>query len=258
MSRFSIYIPCDPLKPFIKSFAISENELEQQYKVIPGTSIVLGFQYKGKLSYLKNKDEIKLSSSGISGLNDEYKIFKNYPDIGTVLVFFAEAGTAHFFKQPLHELFKESISLDNFMLQSELLILEEQLTAADTDTARIAVVEQFLLARLRPVEPDKLVLAALALIHKSKGTIRIKELAAQLHTSQSPLEKRFRQVVGTSPKKFSSIVRLKHAVQMQATTNSLTELSYALGFYDQAHFIKEFKSFTGDTPESFFSGGNPT
>jgi methylphosphotriester-DNA--protein-cysteine methyltransferase len=102
-------------------------------------------------------------------------------------------------------------------------------------------------------EPDKLVLAALALIHRSKGNIRIKELTEQLFISQSPLEKRFRQVVGASPKKFASIVRLKNIIQQYDTVNSLTELGYENGFYDQAHFIKEFKAFTGDTPEKFFS-----
>ena len=255
MSRFSIYIPSDPLKPFIKNFAISENEYEQTYKVIPDTSIVLGFQYKGKLSYLNNTDEKALARSGVSGLNDQYKVFKNSENIGTVLVFFKETGAAHFFKQPLNELFKESISLDNFMLQSALVILEEQLCEAQTDIERIAIVEQFLLSRVRPIEADKLVLAALALIHKSKGSIRIKELAEQLHTSQSPLEKRFRQTVGTSPKKFASIVRLKYAIQMRSSSTSLTALSYELGFYDQAHFIKEFKTVTGDTPESYFSSG---
>lgn len=253
MSRFTIYIPSDPLKPFIKSFAISENAHEHTYKVIPDTSIVLGFQYKGKLSHLNDAEERALAASGVSGLSDQFKVFKNSADIGTVLVFFNETGALHFFKQPLHELFKESISLDNFMLQSELLILEEQLCEAQTDLERIAVVEQFLLTRVKPMETDKLVLAALALIHKSKGAIRIKELAEQLHTSQSPLEKRFRQTVGTSPKKFASIVRLKHAIQMHSASTSLTALSYELGFYDQAHFIKEFKTFTGETPENYFS-----
>jgi methylphosphotriester-DNA--protein-cysteine methyltransferase len=139
------------------------------------------------------------------------------------------------------------------MLRSELLCLEEQLAEARTDTQRIASVEHFLISRMTNTEPDKLVLAALALIHRSKGNIRIKELTEQLFISQSPLEKRFRQVVGASPKKFASIVRLKNIIQQYDTVNSLTELGYENGFYDQAHFIKEFKAFTGDTPEKFFS-----
>jgi AraC-like DNA-binding protein len=91
------------------------------------------------------------------------------------------------------------------------------------------------------------------MIYKSKGNIRITELAKQLHISQSPLEKRFRQAVGASPKKFASVVRLKNAIKEYSPQNSLTDLGYEAGFYDQAHFIKEFKSFTGETPEIFFS-----
>jgi AraC-like DNA-binding protein len=251
--KFNTYIPCDILKPFVQSFAIQEAAIEATYKVLPGTSLVIGFQYKGRLSRIHNGQESALSVSGVSGLADYSRTFKNSPGTGTVLIFFKEAGATPFFKQPLHELFRESVSLDNFLLRSELLCLEEQLAEAKTDTQRIAVVEQFLISRLTNTEPDKLVLAALSLIHKSKGNIRIKELMEQLHTSQSPLEKRFRQAVGASPKKFASIVRLKNVIQRYNTVSSLTELGYEAGFYDQAHFIKEFKTFTGDTPEKFFS-----
>jgi AraC-like DNA-binding protein len=251
--KFDTYIPCDILKPFVKSFAVQETTKENTYKVLPDLGLVIGFQYKGKLSRLQNETEIPLSTSGVSGLADHSIAFKNSPDIGTVLIFFKEAGATQFFRQPLHELFRESVSLDNFMLRSELLCLEEQLAEARTDTQRIASVEHFLINRMTNTEPDKLVLAALALIHRSKGNIRIKELTEQLFISQSPLEKRFRQVVGASPKKFASIVRLKNIIQQYDTVNSLTELGYENGFYDQAHFIKEFKAFTGDTPEKFFS-----
>jgi AraC-like DNA-binding protein len=250
--RFETYIPCDILKPYIKSFVIQETIDEKVYKVLPDTGIVIGFQYKGKLSYLDHQNEIALATSGVSGLTDHYKMFKNSADIGTVLVFFKGGGATIFFKQPIHELFRESVSLDNFMLRSELLLLEEQLYEAKSDEARIDVIEKFMIARMVITEPDQLVLAALALIHKSKGNIRIKELMEQLHISQSPLEKRFRQVVGTSPKKFSSIVRLKNAIQQYNPNTSLTALGYEAGYYDQAHFIKEFKSFTGETPEKFF------
>jgi len=248
-----IFLPCDVLKPFIKSFVISEAEQEGTYKVLPDTGLVIGFQYKGRLHKIEHDKSASLAISGITGLADRSRTFHNSNNIGTVLVFFKEAGASQFFRQPLHELFRESVSLDNFMLRSELLFLEEELAEAKTDDKRISAVERFLIARMKNTEPDKLVLAALALIHKSKGIIRISELTDQLHISQSPLEKRFRQVVGTSPKKFASIVRFKNVVRDYNAKSSLTELGYEAGFYDQAHFIKEFKSFTGETPEKFFS-----
>lgn len=251
--KFITFIPSPVLKPYIKSFAISESEDEKTYRVLPDTGLVIGFQYKGKLLHIINEQQIELNRSGLTGLHDSYRIFKNAANTGTVLVYFKEGGAAVFFKQPIHELFRESISLDNFMLRSELLLIEEQLCAAATDDKKIKVVEDFLVSRMKPVAKDNLVLTALALIHKSKGNIKIKDLLTSLHTSQSPLEKRFRQVVGTSPKKFAAIIRFKHTIKNYNPQNSLTNLGYEAGFYDQAHFIKEFKNFTGQTPEAFFS-----
>jgi AraC-like DNA-binding protein len=247
------FLPCDILKPFIKSFAISETEQEGTYKVLPDTGLVIGFQYKGRLHKMEHNKSASLAISGITGLADHSRTFHNSNNIGTVLVFFKEAGASQFFRQPLHELFRESVSLDNFMLRSELFFLEEELAEAKTDDILISAVERFLIARMKNAEPDKLVLAALAIIHKSKGNIRISELMDQLHISQSPLEKRFRQSVGTSPKKFASIIRLKNVIREYNPKSSLTEWGYEAGFYDQAHFIKEFKTFTGETPEKFFS-----
>lgn len=233
--------------------AVQESEAATIYKVLPDTGLVLGFQYKGRLARIDNDTEAQLSISGVSGLASHSRTFKNSPDIGTVLIFFKETGAVPFFKEPLHELFGESVSLDNFMFRSELLCLEEQLVNAKSDALRITAVEKFLISRMTNPEPDKLVLAALALIHRSKGNIKVRELMEQLHISQSPLEKRFRRAVGASPKRLASIVRLKHVIQQYNAASSFTELGYEAGFYDQAHFIKAFKTFTGDTPDDFFA-----
>jgi AraC-like DNA-binding protein len=252
--RYQSHLPCDALKPYIRSFVISEDEKESTYKVLPDTGLVIGFQYKGRLYHVKDHEPSGLAASGVSGLSDRSRTFRNSANIGTVLVFFREGGAFPFFKQPLHELFRESISLDNFMLRSELLTLEDQLMASKTDATRIAHVEAFLIKRMTHKDTDKLVIAALGFIHKSKGAIRISELMEALHVSQSPLEKRFREAVGTSPKKFASIVRFKNLLQDRNPASSLVELAYEAGFYDQSHFIREFRNFTGDTPESYFKG----
>jgi AraC-like DNA-binding protein len=253
--KFNTYIPLDILKPYVRTLAISESEMASTYKVLPGTEVVIGFQFKGKLSYADNNQETPLSSSGLTGLNDSYRIFRNTKDTGSVLVFFKEGAASAFFHQPIHEFFKESISLENFMLRSELLILEEKLQESKSDKQRISAVEQFLISKLNPGVQDLLVLSAISMIYKSKGNIRIKDLAKALHSSQSPLEKRFRGKVGTSPKKFSSLVRFKNSIDHYRPDRSLTDLSYEMGFYDQAHFIKEFRNFTGDSPEIFFDRG---
>jgi methylphosphotriester-DNA--protein-cysteine methyltransferase len=65
------------------------------------------------------------------------------------------------------------------------------------------------------------------------------------------LERRFKAIVGTTPKKFASIVRFNTVLRDLDSAKSLTDICYEHGFFDQAHFIKDFRHYTGDTPESF-------
>ncbi|MEQ1799958.1 MAG: helix-turn-helix transcriptional regulator [Lacibacter sp.] len=249
--KFDKHFPADRLKPYIKYYAVSENDLESEYKVFPSSGLVIGFQYKGKLATLKDNRESKLTASGITGIADSYKIFKNSADTGTVLVNFTEMGFTHFSSNPANELFNLSLSLHDIFDKSKVSEVEEKLVLAATDKQRIKIVEQFLLSQLKDIHADKLIVEAVKLIYQSNGTIRIKELNEKLLISQSPFEKRFRKVVGTTPKKFASIVRFNTVLDNLANSKSLTEICYENNFFDQAHFIKDFKQFTGATPENF-------
>lgn len=249
--KFETHYPTEQLKPYIKHFVVSENETEGDYKVFPSSALVIGFQYKGQLATIKNNKESKLTGAGITGISDSFKIFKNSANIGTVLVYFTEIGFTHFASSPANELFNLSLSLDHIFDKASINEAEEKLSFATTDKQRIEIVEQFLLSQLKDIQTDKLIVEAVKLIYQSKGTIRIKELNEKLFISQSPFEKRFRKVVGTTPKKFTSIVRFNTVLNSLDATKSLTELCYENGFFDQAHFIKDFKQFTGDTPDTF-------
>ncbi|MEN0095854.1 MAG: AraC family transcriptional regulator [Pedobacter sp.] len=248
--KFDVHLPCDLLLPYVKHLVISEDEGAATYHVLPDTALVVGFQYRGSLSYLEEDQANPLTPAGITGLRDTYRIFQHTPGIGTVLVVFRESGAARFLKTPLHELFGKSLSLEHFFARSDLDRLREQLVMAADDRSRIALVEQFLIDQLAAQEPDRLVGRALEYIHQSKGTIRISELARLLHTSASPLEKRFRQEVGASPKKFANIVRARNVLAaMENGKQGYAE--YLSAFYDQAHFIKDFKKFAAVTPEQY-------
>lgn len=249
--KFDKHFPTDQLKPYIKYFVVSDNDLENEYKVFPSPGLVIGFQYKGQLSTIKNNTVNKLSSAGITGITDGYKIFKNSANTATILVYFTETGFAHFASHPANELFNLSLSLDNVFDGRSVIQVEEKLSTAITDKQRIKIVEHFLVSQLKHVETDKLIVEAVKLIYHSNGTIRIKELTEKLFISQSPFEKRFRKLVGTTAKKFASIVRFNTVLNNLNNTKSLTEICYENNFFDQAHFIKDFKQFTGDTPENF-------
>lgn len=111
--KFDKHIPLELLKPYVKHFVVSENDLESEYKVFPSAGFVIGFQYRGQLMALKDKVETKLNSAGITGISDAYKIFRNSAGIGTVLVYFTEVGFTHFATHPANELFNLSLSLQD-------------------------------------------------------------------------------------------------------------------------------------------------
>ncbi|WP_090624372.1 helix-turn-helix domain-containing protein [Parapedobacter indicus] len=249
--RFDKYIPIEALKPYIKYFVVSESECENEYKVFPSSGLVVGFQYNGQLSTVKDRAVNHLASAGITGITDGYKIFRGSANIGTILVYFTETGFSNFAMLPSHELFNLSIPLNDVFDARSINEVEEKLTCAATDNQRIKIVEQFLSSQLKDIQTDKLIAEAVKLIRQSKGAIRIKELNEKLGISQSPLEKRFRKMVGTTPKKFASIIRFNAVLDNLNHTKSLIELCYQHNFFDQAHFVKDFKQYTGDTPENF-------
>ena len=62
--RFDTFPPVDLLKPYIRHFVLSEQELGNVYKVFPQTGLVIGFQYAGQLSERKGDQEIMLATAG--------------------------------------------------------------------------------------------------------------------------------------------------------------------------------------------------
>jgi len=247
--KFEIFQPSDTLKPYIKQFVVSEMEDESEYKVLPSLGIVVGFQYKGSLAIIQESKASTLHSAGITGIVDSYKVFKNSPKIGTLLVFFTEIGLAHFTKHPANELFNLSIGLEYIFKKSLVDEIQDRLSSVQTDIQRVQIVEQFFITQLQHIQTDKLIVEAVRMIYKSKGSIRVKELNEELNISASPFEKRFRKLVGISPKKFASIVRFNVVLDALGEAKSLSEICYENNFFDQAHFIKDFKQFTGETPD---------
>jgi len=249
--RFDRYIPTERLRPFVKQFAVSEQETEHEYKVLPSTGLVIGFQYRGQLATFVKDEPVKLETAGISGMADRYKSFRNTAGTGTVLIYFTETGFTHFCSHPANALFNLSISLTEIFDKQAVHQAEEKLSLATNDKQRIRVVEHFLLQHLKHIDRDRLIVEAVQLIYQSKGTIRIKELQEKLFISQSPFEKRFRRLVGTTPKKFASVIRFNAVLDDLHHSRSLIDICYENNFFDQAHFIKDFKQFTGETPEQF-------
>lgn len=247
------YHPSGILKPFINSFKIIESEVQITGNLLPGTSIVMAFRYRGTIKDLHAEPSHSFPLSAITGLRKSSRLFNYSHDTAVLLVMFNEGGAGAFFRQPLHDFFGESISLDAVLPCTLTREIEERLAGANDNLQRITIVEQWLMAQLNDYTADTRVLEAVQKIKAARGIIKIKELASQLYMSQDSFEKKFRSMVGASPKQFSSVVRLRYVIDQYPRLQNLSLAAIKAGYFDQAHFIKDFKTFTGKTPHEFFS-----
>jgi AraC-like DNA-binding protein len=247
------HTPSTGLRPYIKTFIFIESDEEAVNFVMPDTAMVLAIRYSGHVWINENNTDNKLPPIVLSGIRQVPRYIKYSAKAGNLLVVFEPYGAAIFFKEPLHEFVGRSVEANYLKGYTEINNLAEQLSALASKQQQIAFVEQFLLTKLTNPKPDFLVAAAVQKIKTAQGNIRVKNLIDELSISRDAFEKRFRKTVGTQPKQFTSIIKLKNVINNHAANKTLTEVALDAGYYDQAHFIKEFKTLTGKTPGQFFA-----
>jgi AraC-like DNA-binding protein len=154
---------------------------------------------------------------------------------------------------PLHEITDKDFALD-LVWGSEIKELEDRIYHQSKEEAIIAI-QQFLLRKLSgsiyQVEPMKQVIAHIV---SMQGNVRIDELAYHSNLSERQFNRRFSNMVGLSPKNFAGIIRFQHFFkQAQLLPNqNLGAVALDCGYYDQSHFIREFKQYTGMNPSEYF------
>jgi AraC-like DNA-binding protein len=131
--------------------------------------------------------------------------------------------------------------------------LEHHVTQGRYDEASTTLQEYLMEKALLRCFDLKLVQTAAKMLYHTRGQCRIEELADCCHASVRQLERQFQRAVGVSPKFFARTLRFEQAqrVLMFNPQADLTQLAYQCGYFDQAHFIKEFRAFTGKTPSEY-------
>jgi len=97
---------------------------------------------------------------------------------------------------------------------------------------------------------NRIASSAVKLIVGTPGSLRVSDMIQSLGYSQQYLNSIFKYCFGVSMKKYSDIIRAQTAITYLDTTN-LMDVIIDLGYYDQAHFIRDFKQYTSLTPKSF-------
>lgn len=157
-----------------------------------------------------------------------------------------------FLKSPISALTDRSIFFSDFFGFSSESLERDLIRFRDEDMREI--VEAFLRERLPERDPNVELLNAMINAIRSDRTItRVDDVAARFGMNKRSLQRLFSLYVGGTPKWLIQRCRLQEAADQLATepVTDYAEIALRLGYFDQAHFIKDFKAVIGKSPAEY-------
>ncbi len=170
-------------------------------------------------------------------------------------IVFKPAGISSLFGLPMYEFTHERLDLRE-VLGSQIERIIQQIYDSPTASDKAGVLNSFLQDQWIKHEPvtDRTDYAANLLLY-SNGACSISELMNELYVCRRQFERQFTLKVGVSPKHFARIRRISVVCREMASRNwaiqDWHQFIHDAGYYDQSHFIKEFKAFTGRPPSVY-------
>ncbi len=253
-----IFEPNEELAEFVKCYWTLESPKEKtptRNTIVPDGCMKLIFHYGDTYKhYPKEGGSLILPRCFLIGqLTKPYQV-EPTGETGTFFVCFRPNGFLPFATMPIKELENTAVPLEKLFGQEGEEIGQKILNATSTSD-RIEMIETFLLNYLTDKQTiDNVVKATIETILTGNGQISVHGLSEKNNINRRQLVRKFALAIGLSPKQLSKTIRIQATLKTLLTTKveSLTDLAYENEYFDQAHFIKDFKEFTGLTPKEFY------
>ncbi|MCB0278709.1 MAG: helix-turn-helix transcriptional regulator [Calditrichaeota bacterium] len=201
------------------------------------------------------KDQ-KCTRVWLSGMHSNFlSISAGSLNSSMLVIRFHAGGSYPFIQMPI-------IDLNNLVVDAELVFgqeildLYEQLCEDSDAQSKFRLVENWLMKRLqRCLLPETVIQYAVQHIKQSPSLESLKQISDQCGYSQKQFIHLFKKHIGLSPKAYQRIIRFNQVLQEIERHRHInwSQLVYDCGYYDQAHFIKEFKLFSGMNPSQFLA-----
>ncbi|KAB2847127.1 MAG: AraC family transcriptional regulator [Melioribacteraceae bacterium] len=247
------------LLPYINCYWTLNGKSDLYYdnteRVLPDGCIELIINFEKPFEqYCGNGKFEKQPSAFIVGQIKNYKLLKPSCNFDMIGIRFKPAGAFKFLNFPLDEISSQTVDAE-LIWGNDLKVLQEKMSDAKL-SRRIFLLENFLLEKSLINKTNlKFIDASVNLINYGKPIFTVEKLAAKLEISKRQIERNFKQFVGIPPKTFLKIRRLQNVfkhIQNKKQIDWLT-LSYISGYYDQSHFINDFREFSGMNPSEYLS-----
>lgn len=253
------HIPNYPLNQFIDHFFyytgfIPEHSVD---RFLPDGEVQLIFDLTDYPKYIYDNETLKEIQScqnvWFSGFRTEPITIPSGKESEMLIIQFKKGKAFPFLSEPMQNLTNSVVDAE-LVLKSEILNIRERLLETKTTDGKFQILEENLLhCYLNQLQQNPFVDFAISKILSCPNQVSIKEISQNIGFSHKHVCKIFKENVGVTPKTFLKIVRFQKAIQQveQQPFTDWSAVAHDCGFYDQSHFIADFKVFSGFTPTEY-------
>ena len=261
--NYQTFIPHTDLESLVKCYWTLEvpaaPDIPKQ-RIIPDGCIEMAFILADDIKrYTSETAYILQPRAMVLGQITEPFFIQPTGEVNTFGIRFYPYGFANFVTTPLRDLSDKETPIAQFFGHLPSARLVQQIVQAKDTNERIAIIENFLLNSLNTkATVDKIVMSTIDMLIETGGNNPISFILKSDLSKRRQLERKFANQIGISPKQLGKVIRLQAALKMLLDKKSekLTQIAYESEYYDQAHFIRDFKEFTGTTPTEFLGDSN--
>lgn len=236
----------------------------QRQRIVPDGTIEMAFILGDDIKRYTSEEEfiIQPRSMVLGQIIDPFYI-EPTGTVNTFAIRFYPYGFANFVSVSLKDLAKTETPIEMLFGEEAAKKLEQDIIQATGTEQRIEIIESFLQNKLNEQVMvsnivTNIVRETIDTLLATKGNASITDILKGDLSKRRQLERMFVKQVGVSPKQLGKLIRLQSALKMllNQEDESLTNIAYSSEYYDQAHFIKDFKEFTGVSPKEFLGNDN--
>ncbi|WP_422079906.1 DUF6597 domain-containing transcriptional factor [Ulvibacterium sp.] len=256
--KFQTFKPSRQLTTFVKSFWTLESDQPYTHYSMADVCPELLFHFRGQFDELHDSGKKEKSfTAGIHGQTRITRKFQISQGFGIFGVSLYPQAIPLLFGIPTNEISNYMPDL-NILLKAEGDELEEKIATASDNFQRKKIIEDFIESKLSQYHKEQLpVFSCINAIIENRGQTKVRQLANDCFISERQFERQFLKFSGFTPKLFSRIVRFQSVLsKYQNVEKSLTVIALDAGYYDQSHFVHDFKEFSGHLPKDYFSGNS--
>jgi len=253
-----LFQPSPALSKFVESIQYFELERELDEKTIvedfPRTALDMVFTFKGSIKLSSQaQPNFELPKYSLVGLFDKKFGIEFSQNVCAVNVRFKSNGIYPLTKVPLHQLWLKSINLEN-LLGKDIIHLYNRMGEESSPKEKIKLLEQYLLNKYLDAQIHYKFNQCLEYINTTQDKITVTQIANETNTNYKSLDRWFRKFVGTNPKKYLQLNKFKNILSRIEQDSTANWMDYVVdfGFHDQPHFINQFKSIAGITPNAYY------